>query len=86
LAARRADDAQAKQLSDWLATVRQPYLYGAPAFYRARIAAVLGDREQVVALLRAAFAHGYPSPRHLDWNFSSVRTYPPVQELMKPRG
>jgi hypothetical protein len=55
---------------------------------RARIHALLGDRDQAVDLLRTAFEQGFPhSPSlHADIAFDSVRDYPPFQELTRTKG
>ena len=86
LAARRADREEAGRISDWLATLDLPYLFGAPALHRARIAAILGESEEAVSLLREAFAQGHAIPRHPDGNFDSLRGWPRFEALMNPRG
>jgi hypothetical protein len=57
---------------------------------RARIAALLGDREQAVALLRGAFAHGATFDLrlslHRDPAFASLRGYVPFEMLLAPAG
>src|SRR5919201_3648191 len=58
LAARRGNGAEAARLDTWLAARRGPYLRGAPTMYRAEIAAVLGDPDRALALLRDAIAQG----------------------------
>ncbi|OLD96003.1 MAG: hypothetical protein AUG79_03810 [Gemmatimonadetes bacterium 13_1_20CM_4_69_16] len=85
LAARRGDRPEAARISQWLASRRQPYQYGLPTLQRARIAALLGDRDRTVTLLQQAFDEGLAVPRHMDWNFESVFGYLPFQNLMKPR-
>jgi predicted Zn-dependent protease len=55
---------------------------------RARLAAVLGQRDQAVELLRDAFARGLSmsTPLHRDMDLESLRGYAPFDELMRPKG
>jgi TolB-like protein len=55
---------------------------------RAQIAALLGDRDRAVALLRDALAHGLPFTiyLHTDPAMSSLHGYPPFDALMVPKG
>ena len=88
LAARRGDQAEAQRVARVLAVRRYPYSYGQPALWRARIAAVLGDRDQAVALVREAFAQGLAVDLYLHAliDFAPLRGYPPFDDLMRPRG
>lgn len=88
IAARRGDRVGAERISAWLAALDDPYLLGNNTYWRARIAALLGEREQAVALLRAAYAEGQKwwLPLHFEPDFESLRSYPPFQELMRPKG
>jgi hypothetical protein len=56
------------------------------AYDRARLAALAGDRERAVALVRRAFELGlrYRMFLHLDPDFESLREYPPYRELIRP--
>lgn len=56
IAARRGHRALAMQIADTLATMDGRYAFGGPAYWRARIAAVLGARDEAVALLRESFS------------------------------
>jgi tetratricopeptide (TPR) repeat protein len=60
---------------------------GRSALFRARIAAVLGDREQAVALLRQAFSEGanFGVWLHADMDLESLRGYPPFEALLRPK-
>jgi predicted Zn-dependent protease len=55
---------------------------------RAQLAALLGERDQAVSLLRDAFARGLSMStglhRHMD--LESLRGFAPFDELMKPKG
>ncbi|NIM52508.1 MAG: hypothetical protein GTN62_14350, partial [Gemmatimonadales bacterium] len=86
LAARLGDRAEALRVSDWLETVEQPYLRGSNTRWRARIAAVLGQRDLAVSLLQSALLEGGAFFEvHRDVDFESLRDYPPFQELMRPK-
>jgi tetratricopeptide (TPR) repeat protein len=89
LAARRGDRAQAQRIDQALAGLSQPYLTGFPTYYRAEIAAVLGDRERAVELLRDAIAHGAVDAwehLHAEPAFAGLHGYPPFDELLRPKG
>jgi len=89
LAAHRGDRAEAERISTWLARLEAPYLFGRHTYQRARIAALLGEDERAVVLLREALADGLRSlafQLHRDPDFESLRHYPPFQELARPRG
>jgi len=81
--------AEAQKIVDMLAKVNRPFLRGVHHYERARVLAVLGDREGAVRALEAAYAQGYAwagESMHLELAFISLRDYPPFQELMKPKG
>jgi TolB-like protein/tetratricopeptide (TPR) repeat protein len=88
-AARRGDTAAAEEIETWLAGLSDQYLYGEHTYYRAAIAAVLGEREEAVNLLREAFGQGWPQGSmrivHPDFDFESLFDYPPYVELMEPK-
>jgi serine/threonine protein kinase len=85
LAARRNDRNEALEVSSWLESLNRPYLYGAHLIWRARIAALLGEQDRAVMLLREAFAQGaaYGISWHRDPDLESLRDYGPYKELMK---
>jgi tetratricopeptide (TPR) repeat protein len=87
VAARRHDVAEAKQMSQWLAD--HPSREKARSTYaRARIAALLGDKEHAVALLRQAFDEGlgYRMFIHLDPDMESLRDQPGYRRLFSLTG
>ncbi len=86
LAARRGDRSQVARMDRWLADRHRAQ--GWAMYSRARMAALLGNREQAVALLRDAFERGLASRPyiHIDPDFESLRDYPPFQELLRPKG
>jgi tetratricopeptide (TPR) repeat protein len=86
VAARLEDRDAARAISAQLA--EQP---GEEPLGRARIAALLGEREEAVRLLREALdASGnwglFIRQRHQDMDFESLHGYQPFELLMRPRG
>ena len=63
------------------------YVYGRHTMWRARIRAVLGDRDTAVALVQEAFAQGYArgGVMHLYPSLAALRNDPAYQELLKPK-
>ena len=89
LAARQGNRAAAQRIDHALASLSRPYLSGFHTYYRAQIAAVLGDRDRAVALLRDAIAHGAVSSwdrAHSEPAFVSLHGYPPFDEVLRPKG
>ena len=78
---------EALKISKQLEEDQRPYLFGNPTFLRARIAALLGDKEGAVNLIRQATKEGYDySSLHPCEDFESLADYPPYIQLMKPKG
>jgi tetratricopeptide (TPR) repeat protein len=88
LAVRLRDREAEEQITKELATLPQPYLFGSNTYWRAAMAALKGEKEQAVALLRQAFAEGLPREIfiHTDIHFEALRTHPLFEELMLPKG
>jgi DNA-binding SARP family transcriptional activator/TolB-like protein len=88
LAARRGDRAGADAADDWLRDLDEPYLMGQHTLWRARIAAVSGDHERAVNLLRQAIAEGvqHGTHFHTDVDLAALRDRPDYRELLRPRG
>jgi serine/threonine-protein kinase len=85
--ARKGQNEEALQVSKELEADKRPYLRGNPTYWRARIAALLGDKEAAVNLLRQATKEGYYySSIHPTEDFESLADYPPYIQLMKPKG
>ena len=67
---------------------------GLPTVLRAEIAALLGDRDGAVALLRQVYGVTViAAPQrtdltnpHYHFLFESLRGYPPFEELLRPKG
>jgi tetratricopeptide (TPR) repeat protein len=92
IAARLGDDERARAISEQLAA--KP---GGQPLGRATIAALLGEREEAVRLLREALRQDGPGGtnsdwgwymlrRHQDMDLESLRGYPPFELFMRPRG
>jgi tetratricopeptide (TPR) repeat protein len=86
IAARMDNRKEALKISDELAKIDQPYLFGSHSYSRACIASLLGEQEQAVVLLREAFTQGRPygAYLHRDIDLEPLREYPPFQELLWP--
>ena len=86
MAARMGDRARAEQVSQWMATLSERFLYGQNTIWRARIAAALGDKKEAVDLIRQALGEGeaYGWHLHRDRELVLLRGYPPFEELLRP--
>jgi tetratricopeptide (TPR) repeat protein len=89
LAARRGDRAEAERISEELRSSGD-LMNKYNTWLRARIAAVLGEREEAMNLVRQNIDL-VPSPDvylvlHRNFDFESLRDYPPFQEFMRPKG
>jgi len=87
IAARQGNREPALRVDQTLAGLKRPYSFGRHTVWRARIQALLGERDVAVGLLREAIAQGYPHAHalHTDLAFDSLRDYPPYQELLTPK-
>lgn len=93
IAAAQGDRDSAVRISEELTRLRRPYLFGQDTFWRALIAAQLGQKDEAVTLLRTAVSEGY-TPGWLSYTatfersppLESLRGYPPYEELVKPKG
>ena len=85
--ARMGNKEEALKISKQLEELERPYLNGLHTFSRALIAAVLGEKENAVSLLREALAqgveYGYLLP---NMDLELLSDYQPFIELMKPKG
>jgi tetratricopeptide (TPR) repeat protein len=88
LAARRGDRAEALRLAEHLEDMNRPYDFGANEYYRACIAALLGEADQAVSLLREAYSDGWERwiDLRLDQNLDSLRDHTSFQEFLRPKG
>jgi serine/threonine protein kinase/tetratricopeptide (TPR) repeat protein len=91
LAARRGDKVEALRISEELKRIDRPFTFGAQTYWRARIAALLGMKEEAVELLRQSFAQGNDYIRSTGFiiqeaDLDPLRDFAPFRELMKPKG
>ena len=88
LAARLGRRDEAMRISGELQRMSGPYLFGMNTYGRACIAAVLGDRQGAVNLLRESIAEGRPYTMgiHREIDFESLWDFAPFRELLKPKG
>ncbi|MGB2955683.1 MAG: hypothetical protein WBB64_06905, partial [Anaerolineales bacterium] len=87
LAARKGDREKALQISEELKNLDHPYLFGRHTQWRARIASLLGEREEAFSLLRESLMQGrcYGVALLRDMDFEPLRDYKPFQDLLKPK-
>jgi tetratricopeptide (TPR) repeat protein len=86
IAARQRDTTLARRIDTKLKNINRPYIYGNHTYWRARIAALLGEKEPAIRLLRDALAQGLSHSRmHADIGLESIWDYPPFKELLKPK-
>jgi tetratricopeptide (TPR) repeat protein len=87
IAAREGNRAEALRFDGLLKSSPEPYMLGGDTYQRARIHALLGDRETAVDLLQSATLQGIDFAYvHADLAFASLQGYGPFQELLKPKG
>lgn len=93
LAARRGDLPGARRIDRWLQAQQAEAWPGPPLpwyvfLWRARIAALLGSRDEAVRLLREAFGHGlqHDSFQEVDMDLEALWDYGPFKELTRPEG
>jgi tetratricopeptide (TPR) repeat protein len=92
LAARRGDRALAMTISERLRSARpsSPMEASGTSLQRAQILAVLGEKEEAMALLQQWIDQGAPWEYqrflHLEFDFLSLHDYPPFQELVRLKG
>ena len=88
LAARKGGRDKARRVSEALASIDRPYVFGKHTYMCARIASLLGDKEQAMVFLQNAFAQGlvYGAYLYNEMDLESLRTYKPFQELLEPKG
>ena len=78
---------RARLIGEQLAAIDRLYLHGRTKRWQARIAAMLGERDEAVRLLRSAFREGqrYGLWLHQDIYLESLRGYGPFEQLIRPR-
>jgi hypothetical protein len=88
LAPRRGDKEEALRISEELKGIDRPFTFGAQTYWRARIAALLGMKQEAAELLQQSFSQGTEYDVFLiqEADFEPLRDYAPFKELMKPKG
>jgi tetratricopeptide (TPR) repeat protein len=88
LAARKGNFEEARKIDAELGLIDQPYMFGRPTYFRARIASLLGEKQQAVDLLHQAMREGFRFNINViqDQDFLSLKDFPPFQEFIKPKG
>src|SRR3989475_711595 len=91
LAAQRGDRAEATRVDRLLVALERPLGGGQATYWRACIAALLGQRDTAVDLLARALDAGYVYQvrflnAHMEPSFAALREYPPFQALLRPKG
>ncbi len=91
LAAQRGDRAEAARIDRLLAGLERPLGRGQATYWRACIAALLGERDTAVDLLARALEAGYVYQvrflnAHVEPSFAALRDYPRLQALLRPKG
>jgi DNA-binding winged helix-turn-helix (wHTH) protein len=84
----RADHARALAYDERLRQLAASDRHGREAYWRACIAALLGDAERAVNLLRSAFAAGHfrGLDIHQSYELQRLRNFPPFVALVTPEG
>jgi tetratricopeptide (TPR) repeat protein len=87
IAAREGNRAEAVRFDSLLKASPERYMLGGNTYQRARIHALLGDREIAVDLLQTAILQGMDfASLHADLALASLDAYGPYRELLKPKG
>ena len=84
----RGDTARANRLREPLARLEKPYSFGEVLYWRAAVAASLGEKEAAVRLLTQALAAGARrmSEIHRLQEFQTLRGYAPFEAILRPKG
>lgn len=87
IAARMGNTEEAIRISEELKNIDRPYLHGLNTYWRSCIAALLGEKEQALDLIRYALEEGRTNSI-LYWNidYESLEDYSPFMELKRPKG
>ena len=87
-AARRGDREAAASGDRELQRLSRPYLFGRETLWRARVAALLGDRDRALRLLVRAFSegHAYGPELHADPDLEPLRSHEGFRRVLRPKG
>ena len=88
VAAAQGDLKTVNEIDRWLQDSDRPFLYGANTELRARIQAILGNRDEAVRLLQQAMAQGrpYEGNEHQIFEYQGLRGYAPFEEWLRAKG
>jgi hypothetical protein len=91
LAAQRGDRPEAARIDRLLAGMERSFGRGQASYWRACIAAQLGERDAAVDLLGRALDAGYVYQvrffdAHVEPSFATLRGYPRFEMLLRPKG
>ena len=89
VAAKRGDRHEAEEIASRIARADLPYDLGRKEYYRAWIAAALGDLPQALELLKEAHADGMmvrPERLHASPWLEPLQGYAPFEEWLRPEG
>ena len=88
LAARSGDEPAARTALATLRARTGRFHFGRHLMWGARIAAVLGDRDDAITMLRGAFARGHPYgvELHTDFDLMPLTNDERFRELLRPKG
>jgi tetratricopeptide (TPR) repeat protein len=88
VAARMGNGEEAHRIAAELAELDLPYTRASRTIQRARIAAILGQRDRAVSLLREAHAQGasYGLWLHTNIDLEPLREYPAFEDFLRPKG
>jgi tetratricopeptide (TPR) repeat protein len=87
LAARRGDVEEAERIRESILALDEPYDLGMEEYWAACISAQLGDRDEAMDYLRAAYSEGAGLGLHVhqDPDLQPLWDYPPFKRFLEPR-
>ena len=88
IAARTGNKDEAIRISEELASIDRPYMFGRHTYRRARITSLMGEKQQAVDLLHQSMREGFEYSINViqDMDLLPLKDFPPFQEFIKPKG